>query len=114
LIVECNKAAILFDQYHCGNPLFVSQAIDHIKDFAQWAWGVCQGKIPAMTFTLDPTNPKVSHYKVTRIQHCSIINIPSISNASGNPTPVGAPPDFNNQTNAILLQLAHGISRQKR
>jgi hypothetical protein len=111
LIVVCHQAAILFDQYHFGNPLFTSRAINHLEDFAQWVWGV--NKISKMRFTLDLTDPKISHYKKSQLQHCSIIFPSSVQNASTvNPIPYGVPPTFNNTTDAILLQLAKGISLQ--
>ena len=75
--------------------------------------GVHHNKISKMRFTLDPTDPEISHYKNSRLQHCSIIFSSSIQNASTvNPIPSGVPPTFNSTTDAILLQLANGISRQ--
>ena len=38
LIVECKEVANLFDNFHSGSPTHYSSAIDHLEDFACWAY----------------------------------------------------------------------------
>ena len=65
LIVECKGVADLFDQFHAGNHLYSTPAIDHLKKFAFWAWGVHHQKVPPVAVTLDPNNEEISFYKST-------------------------------------------------
>ena len=64
-----------------------------------------------MRFVFNSSNASVSCFKKSRLQQCIIRGgVPSL--AEINPLPAGNPPSFTNQTNAILLQLAHGVTRQ--
>jgi hypothetical protein len=111
LIVVCKEVASIFDQFHQGNNLFISRAFNHFKRFAAWAWGVHRGLIPPMSFVFDPSDVSVSLFKNSRLQQC-IAGGGVSALAQINPLPAGNPPSFTNQTDAILLQLAHGITRQ--
>jgi hypothetical protein len=113
LIVECRIAADLFNIFHRDNIQYKTSAIKHLEDFANWAWGVHQGRVPSMAFTLNPDDRKISSYKRNRILQC----VMGDENTSPQPLqvipmPKGIPPDFSSPTIAILLQLANGISCQ--
>ena len=38
LIVECKAVADLFDMFHAGSSTHYASAVDHLEDFACWAW----------------------------------------------------------------------------
>jgi hypothetical protein len=63
LIVECKEVADLFDMFHAGSSTLNSSAIDHLEDFACWAWCVHHKKVPPVSFTLDPDDKDIYLYK---------------------------------------------------
>jgi hypothetical protein len=60
-----------------------------------------------MSFTLDPDDEEISFFKSSCLNQCIIGG-----SSTQAPLPAGIPPIFSNPTNAILLQLANGISCQ--
>ena len=117
LILSAGAAAKDFDDANDSDPLFLTSAKSHLEDFARWAWGVKQGKVPRTIYRLDLTDPALELFHNERHGKCITPKNPTAVNGGIMAPPPGPPPIFTTGStpttnDAVLHQLAASISRQ--